>query len=419
MKRSPNILNDTPDNLRAQLKRQMDQQGRAMNSYFYRSPLVYELELHNLVFKSWIYAAHITELPNPGDFVLLEVGEESLIIVRDRNNEIHALINICRHRGARVCEKLKGHSKTFVCPYHGWTYSLDGTLRSARHMEMRKDFNRADFPLKRAKVLVHMGLIFVNLDEQAADLSGPLSKIDVQLGAYDLKNAKVAHKQIYKVDANWKYCLENYLECYHCKTAHPHYARIHTLADLDEDAKDFDAAMRARASVETGVAGIEKEYRKIYSAAEAFGACVQATRYGLYDGYLTGSEDGQAVGPLMGKMKGYDGGASDFQFGPLTFMLSYPDHCVLYRFIPRGQNKTDMEVVWFVNGDAVEGENYEINRLTWLWDQTTLEDKYIISRNSEGASSDFFEPGPLHPEFEQTLMMFIDWYLDVMQSVIK
>ena len=419
MDKSSFIFDDSADQLRAHLKKQSEQRERAMSPYFYRSPRVYEMELRHLVFKSWIYAGHISELPNPGDFVLFAAGAESLIIVRDRNNEIHALMNICRHRGARVCEKEKGHSKTFVCPYHGWTYSLDGSLRSARHMDMSEDFDRADFPLKRARILVHMGLIFVNFDAQAADFSGPLSNIDIQLGAYELDKAKVAHKQTYKVDANWKFCLENYLECYHCKTAHPHYARIHTLEDLNKNVKDDVDAMRARAPIETGIAGIEKEYRKIYCDAEAFGACVQATRYGLYDDYRTGSEDGNPVAPLMGNMKGYDGGAGDFQFGPLSFMLSYPDHCVLYRFVPRGPAKTDMEVVWLVGGDAIEGEDYEIDRLTWLWHQTTLEDKYIISRNSEGANSRFFEPGPLHPEFEKTLMAFIDWYLDTLEKEAK
>ena len=310
-----------------------------MSSYFYRSSLVYELELRDLIFKSWIYAGHISEIPNAGDFRLFNVGDDSLIIVRDRSDEIHALMNICRHRGARVCEKTAGHSKTFGCPYHGWTYSLDGTLRSARHMEMHEGFDRSDYPLKRAKISVHMGMIFVNFDEDAADFSGPLSNIATQLGAYDLANAKVAHKQTYQVDANWKFCLENYLECYHCKTAHREYAKIHTLEDLNQNVKERVEAMRRRASVETGIHGIENEYRKIYLGAEGFGACVQATRYGLYDGYLTGSDDGQPVAPLMGQFKGYDGGAGDFQFGPLTFMLSYPDHCVLYRFVPRGQKQ--------------------------------------------------------------------------------
>ena len=125
------------------------------------------------------------------------------------------------------------------------------------------------------------------------------------------------------------------------------------------------------------------------------------------------------VAPLMGHIKGFDGGAGDYQMGPLTFMLNYPDHCVLYRFIPRGLTSTDMEVVWFVNGDAVEGKDYDVDKLIWLWHYTTLEDEYIITRNSEGVNSRFFEPGPYHPEFEHTLQCFIDWYLDTLGKAAR
>jgi len=166
----------------------------------------------------------------------------------------------------------------------------------------------------------------------------------------------------------------------------------------------------------TGIEGMAVQYQAIYGDAASFGACVQVSRYGLYDGYLTGSEDGQPLAPLMGQIKGYDGGCGDYQLGPLSFMLNYPDYCVLYRIVPRGLAATDMEVVWFVNGDAEEGIDYHQDKLTWLWHQTTLEDEYIIGRNSEGVNSRFFEPGPYHPEFEHTLQKFIDWYLKCMQD---
>jgi Rieske 2Fe-2S family protein len=121
----------------------------------------------------------------------------------------------------------------------------------------------------------------------------------------------------------------------------------------------------------------------------------------------------------MGKIRGYDGGAGDFQMGPLTFMLNYPDHCVLYRFIARGITKTDMELVWFVNGDAIEGEDYEKEKITWLWHQTSLEDEKIITQNSEGVNSHFFTPGPYHPEHEETCMKFIKWYLKALRRAVS
>lgn len=415
------IATDVDDSI-AKLSAKLDDAyahpGRAIDSYFYRSHLVYEKELDNLVFRSWLYACHVSEIPNPGDYQLFDIGEDSVIISRDESGEIHGLMNICRHRGARVCEEQSGNRKTFVCPYHGWVYRTNGELRAARDMEMLDGFDTSDYGLKKVSLAVYQGLIFINCDPDAADFLGPLQNLDEPLGAYDLPNAKVAHKQTYKVDANWKLVLENYLECYHCATSHRAYAKMHTLKDLEFKVKDIVQAMLDRTEEVTGVKGMGKEYYAIYNDAENFGGCVYTSRYGLYDGYLTGSEDGQPVAPLMGHIKGYDGGTGDYQMGPLTFMLNYPDHCVLYRFIPRGLTSTDMEIVWYVNGDAVEGVDYDLDKLIWLWHSTTQEDEFIITRNSEGVNSRFFEPGPYHPEFEQTLQFFMQWYLKTLGEVV-
>lgn len=412
-------VDDSIEKIAAMVKAEQARPDYAIDSYFYRSHLVYEKELENLVFRSWLYAGHVSEVPNPGDYLLFDIGEDSVIIVRDKAGEVQALMNVCRHRGARVCEAQSGNRKTFVCPYHGWVYNTDGSLKAAREMEARADFDVTDYGLKKARILVYMGLIFINCDPHAADFLGPLSNLAQPLGAYDLEHAKVAHKHTYKVDANWKLVLENYLECYHCATSHRAYARMHTLKDPDARVSGIVQAMLDRTEQVTGVEGMGKEFYGIYMNAAGFGACAYTSRYGLFDGYLTGSEDGQPVAPLMGKIQGYDGGAGDFQMGPLSFMLNYPDHCVLYRFIPRGLTSTDMEVVWFVNGDAKEGVDYDRDRLTWLWHNTTLEDEFIISRNSEGVNSRFFEPGPYHPEFEATLQEFICWYLDTMSHAAK
>jgi Rieske 2Fe-2S family protein len=407
-------VDDSVEKMRNRVAVERRSPGRAISSYFYRSHLVYQKELTELVFRSWLYACHVSQIPQPGDYQLLEIGEDSVILVRDGAGEIHALMNICRHRGARVCEKPSGNRKTFVCPYHGWVYNTDGSLKAAREMEVLEDFDPASHGLKRASVAVFMGLVFVNCDPQAPDFLGPLENITAPLGAYDLPNAKIAHQQTYKVDANWKLVLENYLECYHCATSHRAYARMHTLKERDCKVAPVVQAMLERTEEVTGVEGMGADYERIYLDAESFGACVYHSRYGLYDGYLTGSQDGQPVAPLMGCIKGYDGGAGDFQMGPLSFMLNYPDHCLLYRFLPRGLTSTDMEVVWFVNSSAREGVDYDRDKLTWLWHNTTLEDEYIINRNSEGVNSHFFDPGPYHPEFEATLQQFITWYLDTL-----
>jgi Rieske 2Fe-2S family protein len=413
------LHDDSAERMAREVSAQQARHGRALPSYFYQSSPVYRAELENLLLRSWIYAAHISELASAGDYLLLEVGADSIILVRDANSQIHALVNSCRHRGARVCEAQQGNRKTFVCPYHGWVYDLDGSLRAARDMSMRVDFDATRLGLKTLSVCVFQGLVFVNADPDCEPFAPALAVLETPLGAYDLANAKIAHQQTYVVEANWKLCLENYLECYHCATSHRAYARMHTLKDLSAVSKPVVDAMLARCDQVTGVAGIGREHRQIYSDASAFGACVSHQRYGLFEGYLTGSEDGQPVAPLMGQIQGYDGGAGDFQLGPVSFMLNYPDHCVLYRFLPLAIDRTAMQVVWFVAGNAREGSDYSRDQVTWLWHHTTLEDEYIISRNSAGVNSLLFEPGPLQPEFEATVMAFQDWYLENLTRAAK
>jgi Rieske 2Fe-2S family protein len=414
MKVIATMVDDNAAVLADRVAAQKSKPGFAMDPYFYRSHIVFEKELDEILFKSWLYAGHVSQIPEPGDYFQYELGEDALIISRDGAGEVHALMNVCRHRGARVCEQASGNRKTFVCPYHGWVYDMDGSLRAARAMEALEGFDPAQYGLKKARCCVFEGLIFVNCNPQAADFEPALDTIAAALKPYDLPAAKVAHSQVYKVDANWKLALENYLECYHCATAHRSYAKMHTLQDLDDRVGIVTTSMLDRAEAQTGVPGITHRHYQAYGSSTDFGTDVYTSRYALYDGYLTGSEGGQPVAPLMGQFRGYDGGAGDFQIGPLAFMLNYPDHCVLYRFTPRTLTSTDMEIVWFVRGDAHEGSDYDKSALTWLWHNTTLEDEYIILRNSAGVNSRFFEPGPYHPGFEYMCPDFVGWYLDAM-----
>jgi Rieske 2Fe-2S family protein len=138
-------------------------------------------------------------------------------------------------------------------------------------------------------------------------------------------------------------------------------------------------------------------------------------RYPLLRGHLTGSRDGKPVAPLLGTISGYDGGTTDLHLGPMTFGLAYSDHVVLYRFTPRGPRLTDCEVTWLVNETAVEGKDYDVGALTWLWDVTTLADKKIIERNQAGVDSRYYVPGPLSG-MEDFTQRFLLWYVAAMRE---
>ena len=244
---------DTQQKMMARATAQLEKPGFAIDPYFYRSHVTYQTELEHIIYKSWLYAGHISQIAANGDYFLFDIGEDSIIICRDHEGEVRAMHNICRHRGARVCEEAKGNRRAFVCPYHGWGYGTDGSLKAARDMHVMEGFKPEDYSLKQLKLVVFQGMIFINCDPEAPDFVKPLSNISAQLGAYDLENAKVAEAKTYRVDANWKLCLENYLECYHCASSHKHYAKLHTLQALAHKVKPINEAMWARAEEMTGV----------------------------------------------------------------------------------------------------------------------------------------------------------------------
>ena len=158
----------------------------------------------------------------------------------------------------------------------------------------------------------------------------------------------------------------------------------------------------------------DRTVSRIYNDAEGFGADYGYERYPMWRGHISGSEDGQAVAPLMGDIKDYDGGTTDIQVGPVTFALAYCDHIVIYRFTPVSLDQSECDITWLVNGDAVDGVDYEKAKLTWLWDVTTEADKRIIENNAKGVSSRYYQPGPLS-NMEDFTGNFISWYLQAIR----
>ncbi len=132
-------------------------------------------------------------------------------------------------------------------------------------------------------------------------------------------------------------------------------------------------------------------------------------------GGLSGSQDGQPVAPLMGAFSAPDGNSTYFDIGPISDFLAYPDHGIMYRFIPRSVAQTDMEVLWLVDENAVEGVDYDLERLTWLWKITSAQDKKIVEMNQAGVNSRFFEPGPYSLQ-EAYAARFVEWYLEELSA---
>ena len=371
---------------------------------FYNDPDVFAADLERLFGRHWLCAGHASSAPEPGDYFLYEMAGESIIVIRGQDRELRAFANVCRHRGSRICLKSDGRASVLVCPYHAWAYNLDGSLRSARFMPA--DFDKGAHGLRSIALRVIAGLVLICFADDPLDLTQTEAALLAAYGPYDWESAKVAHRQLYPIQSNWKLAVENYLECYHCGPSHKEYSKLHALEQPLEQIAELNAAMEAR----TCALGVQVGTVNRWLPSTSGEPAIMSFRYALYDGVKTGSEDGSPLAPLMGAFKDYDGGVTSTHFGPASFFVAYADHGVIYRFMPLTVSTCAMEVIWLVRGDAREGVDYECEKLTWLWRVTSQADKRITEDNQAGVNSRFYVPGPYAP-MEPNAKRWISWYL--------
>jgi phenylpropionate dioxygenase-like ring-hydroxylating dioxygenase large terminal subunit len=382
--------------------------GHALARDFYTDPAIFESDMQRMLLRHWFCAGHVSSIPRTGDYLVVDLGPESVIIVRNSAGEVRALLNVCRHRGSRLCAGRSGKAQSarLTCPYHAWTYDLDGQLLVAR--QMPESFRRTDVALKRLPVRVMEGLIFTTFAADPLDLEVASDALARSAGIHGWAAAKVAHREMYSIRANWKLAVENYMECYHCTPAHPEFAKRHVYARPAELNEDLERAGRTRAEA-LGI--VVPDIDRYGCAAGAGRESVAVMRSALHDGIVSATDDGRSVARLMGSFSESDGNSTYFDIGPLSDFLAYPDHGVIYRFIPKSVDHTEMEVLWLVHQDAVEGMDYDVGRLTWLWKTTSAEDKKIVEMNQAGVNSHYFEPGPYSLQ-ETYAARFVDWYLE-------
>lgn len=379
--------------------------GFSLERSAYTDPGIFEREARNVILRHWHCAGHESSIPAIGQFLNIELCGESLLVVRGRDGGIRALLNVCRHRGSRLRTEQAGTFKNglILCPYHAWAYDSNGSLIVAR--DAAEGLDKSEFGLRQMHVRIMEGLIFISFADEPPEFLHAESVLSGSARIHGWRNARVAHKEHYAINANWKLVVENYYECSHCGPAHPEFSRFHM------DAKGIKETARAQHCLEKRTRELGLDLRDVdhWFGAEAPGQePAQVIRASLVPGAVSGSEDGQAVSLLMGDLPGFDGGTTYFDIGPTSAFLAYSDYGVIYRFIPRDVGSTDMEVTWLVSSNAREGEDYDRETLTWLWRVTSEEDKKIIEDNQAGVSSRYYTPGPYSPKEVHT-RRFADW----------
>lgn len=376
---------------------------------FYTDPAIFQRDLERVHYRNWLMAGHVSRLPESGSYFLYEIGSESLIITRDRDNQIHGLWNVCRHRGSRVCRESEGRSNSLACPYHAWTYAPDGRLLGAPAMP--EDFDKGAFGLKRCAVRVFHGIIFVYLGPDGPpDIEPVLADIDPFVLPYQLDKARLAARMTWEIAANWKLVVENFAECYHCGPAHPEYcaAMDHALVDGTNSPSRAEDFARQTAEWEAQAKSLNHYVGSVAARAET-PHC--AGRMPIGSGRLSQSRDGSALAPVMGSFQKNDGGYTSFRIYPGSYFLAPCDHAVLCVFTPLAVNRTLQEMLWLVAPEAEAGRDYQVDDVTWLWRVTTDQDLQIIEDNQRGVSSRAYEPGP-YSMAEPGPERFVRWYLD-------
>ena len=188
--------------------------GYSFDQEFYTSDAVFKADFDQVISQKWLLAGHVSRIPDKGDYFLFRVGNEQIIVIRENADSVRAFFNVCRHRGSTICQSESGNAPRLVCPYHAWTFGLDGRLISARLMP--EDFDKAENSLFACHIRVFHGLIFINMSEdEPVDFDATFGDMGAILDYHGFADARIAHAGSYPTTANWKLVVENFFECYH------------------------------------------------------------------------------------------------------------------------------------------------------------------------------------------------------------
>lgn len=340
-------------------------QQMTLPARYYTDPAVLRQELECFFFGMWVCAGRSEQLENAGDYFLADVGGESVIVTRDARGKLQAMYNVCRHRGTRMCREGQGKfAGRIQCPYHGWTYALDGRLLGAPHMD-NDAFQREDYPLHRIAVEDWDGHVFLNLSNNPDNLSTQLGDLPAKFAAWRMEELRVYKRLEYDVQANWKLIVLNYNECLHCPVLHPLLSRISDYMSGDNDPPHpghIGGAMEFRGSAQT--MSMDGQRRRDVLPGLDPNQCKQVLYYAIY---------------------------------PNLFLSLHPDYVMLHRLWPLGVDHTRVVTEWLFHPREMAKPDFQADDVVEFWDTTNKEDWVISELSQKGISSRAYVPGPYSP----------------------
>jgi Rieske 2Fe-2S family protein len=353
---------------------------------WYTDPGVYAREQRAIFATHWLCAARSGDIPAPGQFEVVQAGSESVLIVRQPDGGLRAFLNVCRHRGARLCLEESGQATRYLrCPYHAWSYELGGRLAAAPNLAKMPDIDRDAYGLVPVALREWLGYAWVCLADRPPSFADTvIGPVTARLGdpgavdAYAPDRLAVGRRISYDVAANWKLIVENFMECYHCAPIHP---------ELTSVLPEFTAGFAAQYYVGHGAAFADR-----------------------VAGFTVDGSDG--LGRLPGVRDDQDRRYYAVTIRPQVFINLVPDHVILHRMVPLGPDRTTVVCDWLFDAEVVAGGR-DLSRSVELFDRVNRQDFEACERTQLSMGSRAYAAGGVLVPSEHHIAEFHDWVRDL------
>lgn len=339
-------------------------------SFMYTSEEVFKLEQTQFFGRNWIYVGHISELNGPNSYFTTSIAEIPLVVVKDHHDVLRAFHNVCTHRAAPVAIG-SGQCNRLVCPYHAWTFDLEGNLRGIPNFEGYEDFNAGDHHLKAVHLETWGPFIFVNVAPDCEPLETQLNELPELFNGYRLNEWKRAHFIDYTTNTNWKLYVENNAENYHEPIVH-------------------------KSSYSTNEVSWNNNYNLIQCEARHY-YYLQHTPHPQDDSGNYGFKPALIQSELPARQME---GTSVMSFWPNFAWIACPESIIVYTIDPQGASKTRIRWEWFVPDTEAAQSPENLERLVGLYDRVQQEDMALLPLVQKGVESPGYVAGPFSPSRE-------------------
>lgn len=356
-------------------RRELPGEARTLPARYYADPDHFRVEVERFFASMWVCVGRAEEWTGRGSILVREVAGENLILARGEDDRIRGFYNVCRHRGTRLVEAASSCSKRIICPYHAWTFDLDGRLVGAPHMDAHPSFRKGEYSLAEVQTDVWDGHVFVNLDPGAVGLLDQLGELPEKFAAWRMGTLQLAHRLNYDVRANWKLIHQNYSECLHCPVIHPALQKLsHYMSGDNQPATDtyLGGSMDLREGIET---------------MSLSGKSGLGTLPGL---------------PPEERSKVYF-----YVILPNLLLSLHPDYMLTHLLRPVAADRTEIVCELHIHPDEIGRADLDLTGVIEFWDLTNRQDWHVSELTQLGISSRGYIPGPYTSR--EDLLLAFDW----------